>query len=138
MLKLIHMEDKTLITTAPPPPSEVKIRTMSSDIHSMMQSGGGAPSFQNVSVSGLSLESEAPASTTFISAPMPVAGEIQRSIPEQDAMPASTSPVDPPIVRKEVSNAGLNSDLTPKLIVGLVALIAIGVVGYFAYTIFVK
>ena len=60
------MQDKTVVTTAPPPPSEVKIRTMRSDIDSMMKSGGGAPSYQNVSISGLSLEEKFKPPTTFI------------------------------------------------------------------------
>ena len=132
------MEDKTLVTTAPPPPSEVKSRTMNSDINSMMQSGGGAPSFQNVFVSGLSMDSKTQAPTTFTSTPMPAAGDIRRAIPEEDTMPAPYGPVDRPVVGDEVSNAGPGSDLIPKLIVGLVALLAIGVVGYFAYTMFVK
>jgi hypothetical protein len=40
---------------APPPPSEVKIRTMRSDIAGIAQSGGGLPRFQNVKVEGLSI-----------------------------------------------------------------------------------
>ena len=47
---------KVLTSAPPPPPAEVKIRTMRSDIASMTRSGGGAPSFENVAVSGLSLE----------------------------------------------------------------------------------
>jgi hypothetical protein len=130
------MEDKTVVTTAPPPPSEVKIRTMRSDIDSMMQSGGGAPSFRNVSVSGLSMEKKFKA-PTFVRTPMPTVGAVQRPAIE-NAFPAASAAPDREIVGREVSNAGPNSDLIPKLIVGLVALIAIGVVGYFAYTIFVK
>jgi len=136
------MEDKTVIKTAPPPPSEVKIRTMRSDINSMMQSGGGAPSFENVSVSGLSMDTKFKPST-FVQTPMPTA----------DAMPASTfatqaleeasaaapsEPASRPILGEEVADAGPNGDLIPKLIVGLVALVAIAVVGYVAYTIFTK
>lgn len=36
--------------SAPPPPQEVKIRTMRSDLASMAQSGGGLPQFQNVRI----------------------------------------------------------------------------------------
>jgi hypothetical protein len=43
-----------LANTAPPPPPEVKIRTMRSDIESMAKTGGGLPQFQNVKVSNLS------------------------------------------------------------------------------------
>lgn len=39
--------------SAPPPPSEVKVRTMRSDLASMAKSGGGLPQFENVKVSGL-------------------------------------------------------------------------------------
>lgn len=46
------------LTTAPPPPPEVKVRTMKSDLASMAKSGGGLPQFQNVKVSGLSVEQE--------------------------------------------------------------------------------
>ena len=38
------------LTTAPPPPMEVKVRTMRSDLESMAKSGGGLPNFQNVKV----------------------------------------------------------------------------------------
>ena len=43
------------VTGAPPPPTEVKIRTMNSDLSGMAASGGGLPKFENVKVSGLSL-----------------------------------------------------------------------------------
>lgn len=36
--------------SAPPPPQEVKIRTMRSDLASMAQSGGGLPQFQTVRI----------------------------------------------------------------------------------------
>lgn len=129
------MEDKTVVTTAPPPPSEVKIRTMRSDIESMMQSGGGAPSYRNVSVAGLSLDKESKAPTNFVTTPMPTAGVIQHPATE-NTFPAAPVAPDREVIGREVSDAGPNSDLIPKLIVGLVALIALGVVGYFAYTIF--
>lgn len=41
------------LSSAPPPPSEVKIRTMQSDLESMAKSGGGMPRFENVKISGL-------------------------------------------------------------------------------------
>jgi len=137
------MEDKTVITTAPPPPSEVKVRTMRSDIESMMKSGGGAPSYQNVSISGLSLEEKFKPPTNFVTTPIPEAGRIV--LPE-DAIPQPSQPVDRPAEQaaeqpapaQGVRDAGSGSDLLPKIIVGLVALIALGVVGYFAYSIFIK
>jgi hypothetical protein len=129
------MEDKTVITTAPPPPSEIKVRTMRSDIDSMMKSGGGAPSYQNVAVSGLSLEEKFKPPTNFVTTPIPEAGRI---VMPEDNTPQPYQPVDRPVLGQEVSNAGPGSDLLPKIIVGLVALVALGVVGYFAYTIFVK
>ena len=39
--------------TAPPPPSEVKIRTMKSDVAMFSASGGGLPRFENVKVAGI-------------------------------------------------------------------------------------
>jgi hypothetical protein len=131
------MQDKTVITTAPPPPSEVKVRTMRSDIDSMMKSGGGAPSYQNVSISGLSLEEKFKPPTTFVQAPMPIPGANQ-VVSMGDTMPPPSVSVDRPVLGQEVSDAGPGSDLIPKLVVALVGLIALGVVGYFAYTILVK
>ncbi len=43
------------VPTAPPPPPEVKVRTMRSDLAAMAKSGGGLPSFESVKVMGLSL-----------------------------------------------------------------------------------
>jgi len=43
----------TVAPSAPPPPPEVKVRTMKSDLASMAQSGGGMPRFQTVSIVGL-------------------------------------------------------------------------------------
>jgi hypothetical protein len=40
------------MTGAPPPPQEVKVRTMASDLASMTASGGGLPQFQNVKIAG--------------------------------------------------------------------------------------
>ncbi len=48
------LENRGSLTTAPPPPAEVKIRTMRSDIASLVASGGGGmPGFENVKVAGL-------------------------------------------------------------------------------------
>jgi len=43
---------------APPPPTEVKIRTMRSDLEGLAASGGGLPKFESVKVSGLSIDSK--------------------------------------------------------------------------------
>lgn len=43
----------------PPPPSEVKVRTMRSDLASMAKSGGGLPQFESVKVANLSLGKKA-------------------------------------------------------------------------------
>lgn len=48
--------------TAPPPPAEVKVRTMHSDLASMAKSGGGVPHFENIKVEGLNAAKDAPAS----------------------------------------------------------------------------
>jgi hypothetical protein len=50
----IYSMDNFSPTTAPPPPPEVKVRTMRSDLESMLKNGGGLPQFQNVKVSGTS------------------------------------------------------------------------------------
>lgn len=46
--------------SAPPPPSEVKVRTMRSDLDSMARSGGGLPRFENVKIENLSIGKAAP------------------------------------------------------------------------------
>jgi len=38
------------VAGAPPPPQEVKVRTMASDLASMAASGGGLPQFENVKI----------------------------------------------------------------------------------------
>jgi hypothetical protein len=93
---------------APPPPPEVKVRTMKSDLESMARSGGGAPIFQNVAVAGLGAQS---------SDTSPQAAEV--SAPQ--GSPAS--------------GASSKSIIGPLLVV-VVAIIALAVVGYFAYTVF--
>ncbi|HUC31310.1 MAG TPA: hypothetical protein VMR99_01315 [Candidatus Paceibacterota bacterium] len=137
---------KVLTNAPPPPPSEIKIRTMRSDIDSMMKSGGGAPSFQNVAVSGLSLEREykAPVSSQT---PMPDLGSF--SIPAPPPPPAvartssfapdlSSAPVSAPAAQEFTPVADSGPNIVPIVIVTLVAILAIGVVAYFAYTIFAK
>lgn len=47
------------IPNVPPPPPEVKIRTLRSDLESMAQSGGSSPQFRSVAVPGVSAASEA-------------------------------------------------------------------------------
>lgn len=87
------------------------MRTMRSDLESMTRSGGGAPRFENVAVAGLAVQNDV--SQQQSSAPAPV--------------PANESP----------SSAGApSSSLLGPILVAIVALIAIAVVGYFAYTIF--
>jgi hypothetical protein len=149
---------KVLAKAPPPPPLEVKIRTMRSDIDSMMKSGGGAPSFQNVPVSGLTMEGyKAP---TTAPTPMPSVGSF--SVPAAPAVaptpihtsaPATAGGNDIPPVQNGSSTSVSNPDpasdvpafapeptsgnnLVPIIIVIIVAIGAIAVVGYFAYTIF--
>ena len=110
---------KVLTSAPPPPPAEIKIRTMRSDIESMMRSGGGAPSFENVAVPGLSLEKEGYKTPVVERTPMPA--------------PASFSI---PAAQEFISEPTSGSHLVPILIVTLVAILAIGVVGYFAYVLF--
>ena len=127
----------------PPPPAEVKIRTMRSDIASMMRSGGGSPSFQSVSVSGLSMErgyrpeaavrTPMPASSSFSvpTAPVVPVTTIHNPAPEAETAPA-------PAGKEIAPDAGAGSNLVPILIVVFVAIFAIAIVGYFAYTMFLK
>ena len=142
---------KVLTSAPPPPPAEVKIRTMRSDIESMMRSGGGAPSFQDVAVSGLTLEREGhqapvaertsmPTSSSYSVPATPVVVAMPAPMPQQNA----ESEIPPPPVRASASGQEFvpesasvpENHLMPILIVTLVAIIAIGVVGYFAYTLF--
>jgi hypothetical protein len=145
---------KVLTSAPPPPPAEVKIRTMRSDIESMMRSGGGAPSFQNVAVSGLTLEREGhqvpivertpmPAPSSYSVPATPVVAATPASTPHiaenetsaaqaSDFLPAPTSTP----AQEFVPEPAPESHLVPILIVTLVAIIASGVVGYFAYTLF--
>jgi hypothetical protein len=140
--------NKVLTNAPPPPPAEVKIRTMRSDIESMMRSGGGAPSFQNVAVSGLALEREGykapiiertpiPAPTSFS---IPAAPVVESSAASNvTSVPASGSiapDADLPAVEESTPEAAPENHLMPILIVTLVAILAIAVVGYFAYTLF--
>ena len=39
-----------VLPTAPPPPAEVKVRTLKSDLASIAVSGGGLPKYQNVKI----------------------------------------------------------------------------------------
>lgn len=57
------------VATAPPPPSEVKVRTMKSDIAMMAASGGGMPRFENVKVAGLAAVAEQQAAEAKADAP---------------------------------------------------------------------
>jgi hypothetical protein len=145
---------KVLTSAPPPPPAEVKLRTMRSDIESMMRSGGGAPSFQNVAVSGLSLEKAGyqapiaertpmPAPSSYSVPVTPVVAATPAPTPhaaENETSPAQTSDLSPAPAsapaQEFVPEAVPKNHLMPILIVTLVAIIAIGVVGYFAYTLF--
>ncbi len=39
-----------VLPSAPPPPQEVKVRTLKSDLASIAASGGGLPKYQNVKI----------------------------------------------------------------------------------------
>lgn len=39
-----------VLPSAPPPPQEVKVRTLKSDLASMAASGGGLPRYENVKI----------------------------------------------------------------------------------------
>ena len=121
------MEDKTVINTPPPPPSEVKIRTMQSDIASMRASGGGAAKFRSVAVAGLSLDKErrAPAAASQAS----TAARVAPSAYEQPNIP---------VTHEVGSEEDAKSHILPLAITVVVALAAIVAVGYVAYITFVK
>ena len=146
---------KVLTSAPPPPPAEVKIRTMRSDIESMMRSGGGAPSFQNVAVSGLSLERDGHQASIAERTPMPAPSSY--SVPTTPVVAATPAAPSPHVAGNEISPAQASdfsiaptltpaqefipeaipeNHLMPILIVTLVAILAIGAVGYFAYTLF--
>ncbi len=149
-----NLLNKALTNAPPPPPSEVKIRTMRSDIESMMRSGGGTPSFQEVAVHGLSLERKghqapvaertpmpAPSSYSVPAAPVVIATSALAShAAGNKTFPVQTS--DLPEVSASMPTqefapeSASENHLMPILIVALVAIIAIGVVGYFAYVLF--
>jgi hypothetical protein len=42
-------------SSVPPPPAEVKVRTMKSDLEALAKNGGALPQFRSVPVEGLSL-----------------------------------------------------------------------------------
>ena len=92
------------IPGAPPPPPEVKVRTMRSDLESMARSGGGAPRFENVAISGFTAQNEA----------------------TQTSDPAAQNNGSP----------APSKSLIGPILVAVVAIAALAVVGYFAYTVF--
>lgn len=94
--------------TAPPPPSEVKVRTMRSDLASMAKSGGGLPKFESVKVEGGSV-ARVPVILT-----KPAASSTGTTAPTI-AQPAKKSNVMPVI-----------------LVIILIAIVAVG--GWFIYT----
>jgi hypothetical protein len=124
---------KVLTSAPPPPPAEVKIRTMRSDIESMMRSGGGAPSFQNVAVSGLTLEREGHQAPIAERTPMPAPSSY--SVPATPVAASTPAPASTP-AQEFIPETASKNHLMPILIVTLVAILAIGVVGYFAYILF--
>jgi hypothetical protein len=122
----MELDDQNLINTAPPPPSELKIRTMKSDLASMRASGGGAPKFQSVAVPGLSLDKEQSASAE--SRPSSVVAAPQ-SVYEPPKIPETY----------EVgSEEDIKSHFLPMTITIVVAIVAIIAVGYVAYITFGK
>ena len=50
-----NSNNETLAQSVPPPPAEVKVRTMKSDIEGIAKSGGGSPQFRTVAVEGRGL-----------------------------------------------------------------------------------
>lgn len=112
------------IPGVPPPPAEVKVRTMKSDIESMAKSGGGLPQFQNVSVAGLQVEREAP--------PMVAAPEVAQRMAQAMA-PIAPAPTIPDGAGVEVEeDGGSGHSFFGIILVAVVAILAIAAVVYFA------
>ena len=116
---------RTILSACPPPPAEVKVRTMRSDIASMTASGGGLPQFQNVTVAGLAMEREAPA---VIAAPE-AAEAMARAVES-----AGTPPARQENPAEGRSSSGPSGNMIGIILVIVVAAIAIALVGYFAHT----
>jgi hypothetical protein len=128
---------KVVTNTPPPPPLEVKIRTMRSDIESMMMNGGGVPMFQDVAVSGLSMEKEYKPPGSFRS-PTPESAPVSAPVSGERASAATDVPPASNPAQERASDSGSGNNVVPLLIVTLVAILAIGVVGYFAYTLLIR
>jgi len=111
------------IPGVPPPPAEVKVRTMQSDLESMAKSGGGLPQFQNVSVAGLQVEREAP---TAVAAPE-VAEQMARAM--APIPPPATAPIGAEVTEND---GGSGPNLLGIALVVVVAVVAIIAVFYFA------
>jgi hypothetical protein len=158
------METRTMVGAgAPPPPSEVKVRTMKSDLASMAKSGGGMPSFQSVEVNNLSVEKEytTPSHAVNMATPVEMAQPVAVVQPVQPTQPTVTQPIQtvpvqqfqpagpaqvappqqpafqqPPASQVLTVETAPRKDFYPIFIVAVVALLAIGGVGYFAYITF--
>ncbi len=50
-----------VLPSAPPPPQEVKVRTLKSDLASIAASGGGLPRYQNVRIAQAAAAQKGPA-----------------------------------------------------------------------------
>lgn len=137
----------------PPPPSEVKVRTMHSDLESMAKSGGGMPRFQDVEVSNLSIEKEytTPAHAANLATPAAAAAIAQAPDALSHQGPAITAPANTVTTSTVVTTststiapgsgsiqqtAAPRKDMYPIFIVAVVAILALGGVGYFAYITF--
>jgi hypothetical protein len=46
-----EQDNSQVLPSAPPPPQEVKVRTLKSDLESVAASGGGLPRYANVNIS---------------------------------------------------------------------------------------
>lgn len=118
------------IPGVPPPPAEVKVRTMKSDIASMQQSGGGLPQFQTVTVAGLAIQREAPTIVPASADRAPVAAGAPSAAPR--TAPPSASGEGSPHGPEAPSGVSPHNALGITLVI-IVALVAIAVVWYVAY-----
>jgi hypothetical protein len=105
--------------TAPPPPSEVKVRTMRSDLESMAKSGGGLPQFENVRIAGLSME-------RTVAANAAAAARVGGSA-DPNAVSAAGAAGTPDTKKTHTTIISL-------MVIAIIAIL--GILGWFAYQIF--
>ncbi len=98
------------VPSAPPPPTELKIRTMRSDLESMEKTGGGSPQFQSIAVPKLSIGNGGGNPNAQFTAPAPA----------------------------EVSSASGAGRKGLVIALIIIAVLAVGILAYSAYLVFMN